>query len=453
MYDRAFIDPPRRTGRALPLAPASRNLWADAHTPSFPEAPVRNVARLTATRAPYIRANGPVPTAPVHVDAARRCALVCSIALAATLLPAWLSAQSADAGTAVQRDRVFHEFATSLQRDVAADGVGSIAAGVVIGDSVIWASGFGLASRDPRVEATDSTIYRTGSISKSLTALILARLVQDGTVDLDDAVVTWLPEFAGLGGGDPIARTITLRQLASHTGGLIREPGLEGAATGPIAGWEDKVLASIPTTTLQSAPGERYSYSNIGYGILGLTLSRAAGQPFMDLMRRLLFEPLGMTSSTFVIRPPLDRLLSAGYAVSRSGEISGEAPAREHDGRGYKVPNGGVYSTVHDLARVIAMMSGRAGDDVLNADSRALVMTRQTPDSGQGYGLGFFIAEDEAGHRVVYHSGSVAGYNAWMGFDPDAGIGVILFRNYAPGATNLGRSGRELLARLVALRD
>lgn len=375
-------------------------------------------------------------------------AVTLSIAVGAILLPTALYGQSVDRRAG--RDRIIREFAASVQRDVTADDVGSIAAGIVVGDSVIWAAGFGAASRDPFVQATDSTIYRTGSISKSLTALILARLVQDGTVRLDDPVVTWLPEFARLGGGDPVARTITLRHLASHTGGLIREPGLEDAAAGPIVGWEDKVIASIPTTTLQSPPGERYSYSNIGYGILGLAISRAAGEPFMDLIRRLLFEPLGMTSSTFIIEPPLDRLLSAGFEVGRSGEISGEAPAREHDGRGYKVPNGGVYSTVHDLARVIAMMSGRTGDDVLNADSRATVMTRQTPEGGQGYGLGFFLTEDEAGHRVVYHSGSVAGYNAWMGFDPDAAIGVILLRNYDRGSTNLGRSGRELLSRLVA---
>ncbi len=167
-------------------------------------------------------------------------------------------------------------------------------------------------------------------------------------------------------------------------------------------------------------------------------------------MRRVLFEPLGMASSTFIIRPPLDRRLAAGYTVNRSsGEISGDAPLREHEGRGYKVPNGGVYSTVHDLARVIAMMSGRLGDAALNAVSREEVMRRQTPADGQGYGLGFFLDTDDAGHRIVHHSGSVAGYNAWFGFDPDNAIGVILFRNHAPGSTNLGRAGRDLLTKLL----
>jgi len=371
------------------------------------------------------------------------------LTLAATF--STVAAQRSVSALEAARDSAIRIFAAELRRDVEADDVGSMAAGIVVDGRVIWADAFGVAVREPVVQATDSTIYRTGSISKSLTALVLARLIEEGTVSLDDRVIDHLPEFGRLGGGDTVASRITLRELASHTAGLIREPVLSGAAAGPIGQWEDKVIASIPATTLQSQPGTEYSYSNIGYGILGLTLSRAAGEPFMALMERVLFDPLGMTSSTFVIRPPLDRLLAAGYVVSRTGEIDGSDPLREQEGRGYKVPNGGVYSTVHDLARIVALMSGRLGDDVLGMESRALVMTRQTPADGTGYGLGFFLDTDDEGNRVVHHSGSVAGYNAWMGFDPDRAIGVILFRNYAGGSTNLGRAGRAMLDRLILL--
>lgn len=361
-------------------------------------------------------------------------------------LPAPVASQDAMAGNAIAT------FEAQVASDVEADGVGSIAAAVVIGRDVVWARGFGLADRDRRVEADDSTIYRIGSISKSVTAVVLMRLAEQGTVSLDDPVVKHLPEFARLGDGVPEATTITLRQLASHTGGLIREPGLENAAAGPIAQWEDKIIASIPTTTLRSQPGTAYSYSNIGYGILGLTLSRAAGEPFMGLVRHLFFEPLAMTSSTFIIRPPLDRHLATGYDVDRDGNVSGERAAREHAGRGYKVPNGGIYSTVHDLARFVALMTGALGDDVLSAESRTAMISRQTPPDGTGYGFGFFISTDDDGNRFVYHSGSVAGYNAMMFFHPETQIGVVLLRNYGRGATNLRAVSQKLLAALVAER-
>jgi len=349
-------------------------------------------------------------------------------------------------------DNAIAAFEARLASDVREDGVGSIAAAVVVGGDVVWARGFGLADREGDVTASDSTIYRIGSISKSVTAVVLMQLVEQGRVSLDDPVVKHLPEFGGLGGGIPEARTITLRQLASHTGGLIREPELENAAAGPIGGWEKKVIASIPTTSLRSPPGTEYSYSNIGYGILGLALSRAAGTPFMELVERLFFEPLGMASSTFIIGPPLDRHLAAGYDVDRDGNVSGESPAREHAGRGYKVPNGGIYSTVHDLARFIALMTGALGDDVLSADSRAAMMTRHTPEDGAGYGYGFFLRTDDAGNRFVYHSGSVAGYNALIFFHPDTQMGVVLLRNYGRGNTNMQVVAQQMLSHLIATR-
>jgi len=220
--------------------------------------------------------------------------LLCSPASSQTVQVS--SAAASDAFTAaIQR------FETQIATDVAADDVGSITAAVALGNSVVWAKSFGYADSESRELAGVETIYRTGSISKTFTALLLLQLVERGVVALDDPVVMHLSEFTQIQGPPEQVRSITLRQLASHTGGLIREPELPLAASGPISEWQSKVLASIATTSLQSVPGSEYSYSNIGFGILGLTLSRAAGRPFMDLVTELIFEPLGMRHSTFHI--------------------------------------------------------------------------------------------------------------------------------------------------------
>jgi CubicO group peptidase (beta-lactamase class C family) len=348
------------------------------------------------------------------------------------------------------REAVIADFEARLSRDVRADNVGSIAAGIVVGAEVIWAKAFGLKDRDRAVPADAHNLYRIGSISKSVTAVLMMVLLQQGVIALDDPVIKYLPEFQGLGGAVAEASSITLRQLASHTSGLNREPQLAGAAAGPIAAWEEKVIASIPTTTLSGKPGSQYAYSNIGYGILGLALSRAARQPFMDLVQRYVFQPAGMTSSTFIIQAPLDARLSIGYQNGRDGRISAETPALEHAGRGYKVPNGGVYSTVHDLSRFIGIVSGALGDAVLIESSRATLMTKQTPGNGQAYGLGFMLRTDDNGNRFVYHGGSVAGYTAFLMFNPDTRIGVVLLRNYASGATNLQSVAQSVVAGLVS---
>ena len=231
-----------------------------------------------------------------------------------------LCATAAVAQTAT-RSAAIDAFRERLKADVAADNVGSIMAAVVVGDSIVWTEGFGWADRDKHIPAGPNTIYRLGSVSKSFTAIVLGQLVDRKVITLDDPVERYFPEIRGLANRSPSAKPVTFRQLASHTAGLVREPDLPGAASGPISDWESKVLASIPTTSFDALPGQRYSYSNIGYGILGLALSRAAHVPFMKLVEDGIFTPLGMTSSTFLITDRLRPALSVGYANSADGDI------------------------------------------------------------------------------------------------------------------------------------
>jgi CubicO group peptidase (beta-lactamase class C family) len=322
---------------------------------------------------------------------------------------------------------------------------------VFVGSEIVWARGFGWADRDRRIPAGAETIYRVGSISKSFTAVAMAQLANRGVLNIDDLATSHLPALGGLaGGGDTIAG-VTLRRLASHTAGLIREPELPRAAAGPISIWENKVLASIPTTSFLAAPGEKYSYSNIGFGILGLTISRAADTPFMNIVTAQIIEPLEMDQTVFVMTPELYAHLSVGYSVSRDGEITTDFPAMEHWGRGYKVPNGGIYSTVRDLARFAGGVMGTSAVEILSPEWRGEVMRIQTPeDPARGYGLGFSIRRAESGAWAVGHGGSVAGYNAYLVFNPESTIGVVMLRNYGRGNTNLGRSAAALLEELVA---
>ena len=364
------------------------------------------------------------------------------------LVPGPASAQQGPQGA--HWDAAFASFAEALARDVAADDVGGIVAGVAVDGDLVWARAFGWADRDRRIPLATSAISRTGSISKSITALLLMRLVDQGVVGLDDPVARHLPEVGGLedpGGGVP---GITLRQLASHTAGLVREPRLEGAAAGPIEAWQERVLASIPTTGFAHAPGEAYLYSNIGFGILGLALERAAGRPFMELVEAEIFRPLGMTGSTFVVDAELAPRLATGYRNDARGGVDAEFPAREHAGRGYKVPNGGVYASVADLGRFAGAASGSPGLRILSEATRREMLRIQTPeDPGRGYGVGFTVREAEEGRCVASHGGSVAGYTAHLAFDPGAGVAVILLRNYQSGATNLGGAATRLLDALV----
>jgi len=343
-------------------------------------------------------------------------------------------------------------FEAQLAQDVAEDSIGSISAGVVVGNYVVWANGFGWADIEKQTPADAETIYRTGSISKSFTAVLMMQMAEKGYFKLDDPVEKYFPKINNLADRPESAKPLTFRHLASHTSGLSREPNLQGAASGPISQWEDKILASIPKTSYLSLPEEKYSYSNIGFGILGLAVSRAAGKPFMDLVQEHIFGPLGMTRSFFILTDNHVPHLAMGYLKRGDGTVNAEFPAKEHAGRGYKVPNGGIYSTVGDLSKFVAAMTGSLSARIFSEETRNEILKRQTPEGGGGYGLGFSIRTDEDGFTSVGHGGSVAGYNAGMVFHPESKIGVVIFRNYNRGKTNLGRSIRDLLKELVSVK-
>ena len=360
-------------------------------------------------------------------------------------------AQSVDADA---WNAAISRFEQRMEAQVAADDVGGVSAAVARGSDVVWARAFGWADRDRRIPAGVGSIYRTGSISKTVTAVAMMRAVERGYIDLDQPLSDIFPATARFPGAMAGAPAPTVRQFASHTSGLVREPDWDIAASGPIEIWQERIVESIPLSRFQTAPGVEYSYSNIGYGTLGLAVARAVGRPFMDFVEEDVFKPLGMTSSTFVIGPELAPRLAAGYVNRGDGNPDPEQPAREHAGRGYKVPNGGVYSTVLDLARFMGALQGRASPAILSEESVAEMSRVHTPeDADNGYGLGVMIRTADDGARLVGHSGSVAGYNAYMLFEPESGLGVVLLRNYNQGEASLGASGQELLVELLgALR-
>jgi len=348
------------------------------------------------------------------------------------------------------RDEALTAFSRQLRVDVAADDVGGIVAGVMVDGDLVWAQAFGWADRDARTPMSTASISRTGSISKSVTAVLMMRLLDEGVIGLDEPVERYLPAFASIKDRRVDAQPVTFRHLASHTAGLIREPQWPDAVVGPIELWDKRIVESLPLTAYDTVPGARYQYSNIGFGTLGLALAKAAGRPFMEMVRTEVLEPLGMTGSEFVVAgAKLEARLAAGYVIGQDGSIDGGQPAREHAGRGYKVPNGGVYSTVADLGRFMGAMSGVPGLRILSEESRQEALSIQTPENpNRGYGLGFSVQIDEQGRKIASHGGSVAGYTAHMAFDPEARIGVVLLRNYGRGSTDLGTATQGLVAQL-----
>jgi CubicO group peptidase (beta-lactamase class C family) len=364
-----------------------------------------------------------------------------------TLLTAVISCKTPPAAHEAKPDigSIMTEFENTIQRVIKVDSTGgSISIAVVHKDRIIWSKAFGFADKENNIRADTSTIYRIGSISKSLTSFLMMQLVEKGLLKLNDPVELYLPEVKNLKGYNDSTK-ITFLQLATHSSGLEREPALADAAEGPIADWEKKVLAAIPTTSFQSKPGTKFSYSNIGYAILGLALSRAAGKPFITLMEENIFAPLQMNNSYFVV-PPEKRAKLAKGRFNGFKTIDLETPQREHLGRGYKVPNGGIYSTPDDLSKFI--MAELGFSRLLNASDLETIQTGKVKASGEAkYGLGLYIYSYD-NKIMIHHAGSVAGYSAEMAFEKNSKYGIVMMCNFNTTDEVLYFRMQELLEQL-----
>ena len=350
--------------------------------------------------------------------------------------------------------------AAEVRRVIEEDGRGGAAFGIVVGGEAVAAEGFGFADTEGQTPARADHLYRIGSITKPVTAMAMLRLVHLEKARFGDPVTEFVPELAEV--EDPYSWTPgpSIFQLATMTAGLAREPrNLPRYLVGAPQDWLDTALRALDEVSFEYEPGTRYQYSNIGYAMLGAAAERAAGEPFMDHVRDNLLAPLGMDSSTFFPVPELEDRIAEGVTVQDDGSLDAETPAREHAGRGYKVPNGALYSTVEDLGVFLRFLIGTDGepfDGVIPASVRQENLTKAfaAGDLASGYGFGFMARrlEDADGNSFTAygHGGSVAGYRAAAWIEPETDAAVVLLRNVGGDGLNLSELSLAALAEVVA---
>jgi CubicO group peptidase (beta-lactamase class C family) len=328
------------------------------------------------------------------------------------------------------------------------DPLGGITVGVVSGPKLIWTKSYGFANAEDKRAASAETVYRIGSITKQFTALMLLQLAEQGTVRLTDPVEKYVPELSAVPRFHPAAPPITLVQLATMSSGLAREPkGPPDHSRGPVSGWTEKVLVSLPQTVYQYEPGTQYLYSNIGYATLGVALERAAGKPFTQYVQERIVAPLGMTHTAFELTPSMRQHVARGYSRTRDGTVDWSAAERELEGRGYRVPNGALMSTVTDLARFISFELGE-GPWIVKKETQDANYTRVQIADGtlsSGYGVGF-QATRRGTLIALGHGGSTAGFRASALFDRASKTGVIVLRNSDLAAAGLATRALEIVA-------
>jgi CubicO group peptidase (beta-lactamase class C family) len=332
--------------------------------------------------------------------------------LVSLALPAALSAQARDLTPLV--NRVFARWDSTT-------GPGC-AVGIDRQGAPRFTRAFGSADLEYDIPNKPETIFEAGSVSKQFTAAATVLLALEGKLNLADDVRKYVPELPAY------ERAVTIRHLLNHTSGL-RDWG-EIAA---IAGWpretrvhtHDHVLDILTRQrALNYPPGDRYSYTNSGYNLLAIIVSRASGKPFATFSRERLFQPLGLTSTQW--RDDFRRVVKGraqAYSRPSGGQWQLEMPFENVHG------NGGLLTTVSDLLTWTAMLDHPTPQWKPMVDSlhvRGVLTKGDTIDYARG-----LVVHNYRGVPMVDHSGATAGYRAELGRFPTKGIAIAVLCNAA----------------------
>ena len=304
---------------------------------------------------------------------------------------------------------------------------------------------FGRPWLSARAQTGSNTLFEIGSITKTFTALVLARQIEEGHVKLEQPVQGLLPAGVKL---PEAAREITLRNLTTHSSGFPRMPagwsqlrGIEMLLFGsdPYAGYtEADLMADVRTVKLESKPGTRASYSNYGMMLLGDLLATEASASYEALVKQEVIRPLGMPDTTITLQPGQASRSAQGYrALARLGPLAlalRSAPWLEGNPIGGA---GAIRSTAADMLKYLQANMHPEGlpiEHALRESHNALFKE----DDRTAFGMNWIRSQSERLKQVmIWHNGGTGGFRSFLGFTADSRFGVVVLSNSSEDVDDL----------------
>jgi CubicO group peptidase (beta-lactamase class C family) len=282
---------------------------------------------------------------------------------------------------------------------------------VARGSDVVLSKGYGSANLEWNIPNTPATKFRLGSITKQFTAASILLLEERGKLKLDDPIKKYVPDA-------PAAwDAITIFNLLTHTSGIPNFTGLpEYKSLQLVDTPAAKTIATVRDKPLDFLPGEKMSYSNSGYLVLGYVIERITGGSYEKFVTDNIFTPLEMKDSGYDSNTAVIPRRAAGYTPSPTGRVNA----------GFihmSIPHaaGALYSTTEDLLR---WEQGLFGGKLISATSLAKMTTPFKSD----YALGVMV-QTAGGRKVVQHGGGIEGFNTFLAYYPDDKLTVAVLAN------------------------
>jgi len=315
---------------------------------------------------------------------------------------------------------------------------------------------YGETQKHSGIRPTEETLYEIGDLGNVLTATVLANLVIQNAIQLDDPIAEFLPDSLA---SHPDLRKITFKSLANHTSGL---PALPDSSE-TIASLDSLALyACLKGYKADREPGESYLYSPLGYALLGELLATVAKKTFMETLRETLLGPLHMSHTTDTILSEerlVDRPLSTSRMTDPAASAAPPVPRllSGHDETGGETPMenhptfpaaGGLKSTVKDLMLFAVEQFKMPLNDLQNAMALTRQFTFLTPDYVDiGLAWQMSLADEDI---YLWHNGQTQGFRSFIGLSPEGKTAVVILSNAAIG---MAETGKFLLERLMGFRN
>ena len=292
-----------------------------------------------------------------------------------------------------------------------------ISLAVIKNGEIVLARGYGLANVEHQVAVKPETIFQSGSVGKQFTATAIMMLVEDGKISLEDKINKYFADA-------PAAwQNITVRHLLTHTAGTTDYPRDFDFRRDYT---EDELLKRAQAIPLAFQPGEKWSYSNLGYVVLGILIHKVSGKFYGDYLQERIFKPLGMNATRSTDPQPIVRNRASGYEWKND----------HFENRPVLLPAvafsaGSLLSTVEDMAKWDAALYT---EKLLKKSSLDQMWTAPATNDGTdapfNYGFGWFI-ENYHGHRLVQHSGGTPGFSSAMYRFVSDKLTIIIRTNHA----------------------
>ena len=302
------------------------------------------------------------------------------------------------------QDELAHKADQVIESQRVRQKIPGVSVAICRGQTIDKATGYGLANVEWNNPVAPDTIFQTGSVGKQFTSAAIMMLVEEGKIGLDDKLSKYIA-------GTPGAwNAVTIRNLLTHTSGIADYGGEEGTMGKGVINFrndytEEQLVEAFAKMPMDFVPGEKWSYSNTGYVLLGILIHKVTGKFYGDVLQERIFKPLGMSSTRIISESDIIMHRSGGYRLAK-GELKNQdwvSPTLN------TTADGALYTNVLDLAKWDASLYTTK---LLNQSSLDQMWSPVKLNNGTTYpyGFGWSLTTLKNGHRVVSHDG------AWQGF-------------------------------------